>query len=237
MTVEPALQVFMEMLAAEQRADLDAYLRCFAPDAAVFSAADLHVGLAAVRQDMASILASDPAGLWDVFKILQLQADGELLHVIWEAPPFMPYGAEFFVVRDGQIRIKTYAYHPHSPQGASALFDLASRQQNPLIEMVRRALHAASRGDVDGALGDFSEDALLFTPHGQQRGIVALRVRLHEVGELFWRGFEVMRMSAHDEIVHVIWRSEPAVCFGTSAFVVRDGRLSAMTCAFYAGSR
>lgn len=237
MSAEPAVQVFMEMLAAEKQSDLDAYLRCFASDAAVFSAADLYVGLAAIREDIASVLLSDPAGLWDGFKILQLQADGEMLHVIWEAPPFMPYGAEFFVVRDGKIRIKTYAYRLHPPQGTSTLIDLAQRQASPLIEMVRRSLQAASRGDFDGALSDFSEDALLFTPYGQQRGIAALRARLYEVGEAFWRGFEVTRLSAHAEVVHVIWRSEPAVCFGASAFVVRDGKLRAVTCAFYAGSR
>ncbi|HZW36243.1 MAG: nuclear transport factor 2 family protein [Deltaproteobacteria bacterium] len=90
-------------------------------------------------------------------------------------------------------------------------------------------LAAAQRGDLEGVLSDFSEDAVLFLPQGPVRGIAELRdfynAFLTQPPSGFPKAFELLRRDVEGEIAYIVWKAEPGVQQATDTFLVRDGKI------------
>jgi hypothetical protein len=72
-------------------------------------------GVAEIRTFFARFIETMPAGFLEAFKMQKQEFDGELGYIVWNAAPWVEFATDSFVVRDGKIRLQTFAAFPSSP--------------------------------------------------------------------------------------------------------------------------
>ncbi len=231
---EKLSQVVLSFIEGERSGNLDAALNHFTEESVLYTPEGLKHGLDAIRTDLAVFTSNVPASFWEAFEIVQMLIDSDIVHLIWKAEPFISLGADVFVIRNEKIMKQTYAFYAKDHQ---ILDHNYSKMSTPQTEVVLQAIEAESRGDVETSLHDFSEEAVLFTPNGLKRGAEALREDLanfiDDVPDPFWEALEIYNILAEDDLVHIIWKGDPFISFGTDTFVVRNGKVMVQTYAFY----
>lgn len=96
-------------VAAVLKQDMAAVLANFATDAHIVTADGVRRGHDGVRSDMAEFFAELPADFAERFEIVTLRQIGEIVFLIWHAPPYFTRAVETFLIRDGKIEVQTYA--------------------------------------------------------------------------------------------------------------------------------
>lgn len=102
-------QIVRIHLDAIAKRDAAAVAANFAEDAVVLAPGGPIRGRAAIRADIEGFFAEIDAEFDAAFKVLRLDAVGDVAYLNWQAPPQYPFVSETFVVRDGQIVVQTYA--------------------------------------------------------------------------------------------------------------------------------
>ena len=100
-TLEHHLQSFGE--------GVDAIMQDFSKDSVVITPDATYRGLAEVRAFFTAAVEGEPAGIWEAFTVKRKEVAGELAYILWEAKPWIPFGTDTFVVRDGKIVFQTVA--------------------------------------------------------------------------------------------------------------------------------
>jgi ketosteroid isomerase-like protein len=86
--------------------------------------------------------------------------------------------------------------------------------------------------DLEGILGDYAPEAVLFTPDGPLRGKDAIRPLFQALLAEFGRpgaAFTLKHLSVEGEGAYLLWTAETAdnrYELATDTFVVRDGRIA-----------
>jgi ketosteroid isomerase-like protein len=87
----------------------DSLLSDYAEDAVVFAPSGPVHGHEAIRAYFETFFGSLPPGLLPALKIIRQDVDGEIAYQNWTAEPYVPLGTDTFVVRDGKIKVQTWA--------------------------------------------------------------------------------------------------------------------------------
>jgi hypothetical protein len=98
-------------------------------------------------------------------------------------------------------------------------------------------LEVLAQGDIDEILSDYSEDAIIFAPHGIIRGHDAIRAVFtgfvkNSPPELM-SAFKIVKQEIVDEIAYIIWEAKPFIAMATDTFIFRDGKISVQTYAIF----
>lgn len=100
-------------------------------------------------------------------------------------------------------------------------------------------LAAFKAGDADELIKDFTEQSVMVTPDGVDKGREAIRAHYSkQFAEMFRPGtyeFTVDIMQIEGDVAYAIWHAECAsatIPFATDTWVIRDGKIVVLT---YAG--
>ena len=66
-------------------------------------------GLSGLRGHFEGILKGVPSAFWEAFKVVRQDIEDETAYILWKVEPFIPLGADTFVVRNGKIKVQTVA--------------------------------------------------------------------------------------------------------------------------------
>jgi uncharacterized protein (TIGR02246 family) len=109
-----------------------------------------------------------------------------------------------------------------------------------LVETTRQVFEhhigALGAGDIDGILGDYTEDSILIGPDGALKGRQAIRGFFEGVlATLFKPGtyeFTMDTLHVAEDIAYVVWHANCApadIVFAADTFVIRDGKIAVQT--------
>ena len=89
------------------------------------------------------------------------------------------------------------------------------------------------KGDVDGLMKDFSEQANLFTPDGVLEGIDNIRKFYNDVIVNYLppsSDFNLLRQEIRGHTAYIVWNAESEnyrFPIGTDTFIIKDGKIIA----------
>ncbi len=95
--------------------DMDAVMRNFAEDAAVFIEGETIRGREQIRAFLEQGMNNLPPGYMDAFEVLWQDFDGPVAYLVYKAEPFVALGTDTWVVRDDKIIAQTYTAYPAYP--------------------------------------------------------------------------------------------------------------------------
>jgi len=99
-------------------------------------------------------------------------------------------------------------------------------------------LNSFGRRDLNGLLGDYATDAILFTPDGPLKGLREIRPFFEALFADFstpGSRFDLKHLSVDGSYGYIVWQGETAgqvYDLATDTFVVRDGKIAVQS---YAG--
>ena len=102
-------------------------------------------------------------------------------------------------------------------------------------EVLDRHLKSFAHYDVDGALADYSSDAVLFVPGGPLKGPGAIKSLFEAVVSEFRKpgsSFTIEQRWVDGDHAYILWTAETAdnsYEFATDTFVVRNGKIVAQS--------
>jgi hypothetical protein len=91
------------------KATIDDILSDYAEDSIIVSSEGAFHGLTEIRAFFESQLKVTPSAMVEAFKITCQQIHDEVALMVWKTEPFIPFGVDMFVIRDGKIRQQTTA--------------------------------------------------------------------------------------------------------------------------------
>jgi ketosteroid isomerase-like protein len=102
-------------------------------------------------------------------------------------------------------------------------------------DVLDRRLNAFAEYDLDGVLGDYSSDAVLFVPTGLLKGPDAIKPVFETLISEFAKPgslFTMLQKRVDGDYVYIVWTAETAdntYEFATDTFVVRHGKIVAQS--------
>jgi ubiquinone/menaquinone biosynthesis C-methylase UbiE len=101
-------------------------------------------------------------------------------------------------------------------------------------EIVNNHLQAFARGDVDGLMADYAEEAIFFTPEGVLHGRAEIRRLFEQLLADFPPGsaVEITQQLIEGETAYLVWRGESGklkIPFATDTLLIRDGKIHIQT--------
>ena len=102
-------------------------------------------------------------------------------------------------------------------------------------DVLNHHLKCFGENDLGGLLGDYSPDAVLFTPGGPLKGAEALRLFFKNILAEFAKpgcSFAMDQQQVDGDYAYIVWKAETAdnsYEFGTDTFVVRNGKILAQS--------
>jgi ketosteroid isomerase-like protein len=102
-------------------------------------------------------------------------------------------------------------------------------------EVLDHHLKSFAEYDVDGAVADYSSDAVLFVPSGPLKGPDAIRTLFEALLAEFAKpgsSFRMQLRSVEGDHAYILWTAETAdnwYEFATDTFVVRNGKIIAQS--------
>jgi len=112
-------------------------------------------------------------------------------------------------------------------------------EETQLEAILAHHLKALGEGDIDAILSDYAENALVFSPDGQVRGISQLREMFKNTLAAiphFMEGFHILRQDCEGEIAYIVWKKDNVFPLGTDTMIIRNGKIVVQTYAAYAPS-
>ena len=88
---------------------IDAILTDYTEDSVIISQQGVFKGLAEIRGFFTAFAEGLPEGFMEAFNVTQIEAEGDVAYMTWEAKPWFPLGTDTLVVRDGKIATQTFA--------------------------------------------------------------------------------------------------------------------------------
>ena len=114
-TTEQTQAVLARHTQALMSGDMDAVMRNFAQDAAVFTQGETFRGHEQIRAFLEQGIRNLPPGYMDAFKVLWQDFDGPVACLVYQAEPFVALGTDTWVVHDDKIIAQTYTAYPAYP--------------------------------------------------------------------------------------------------------------------------
>ena len=99
------------------------------------------------------------------------------------------------------------------------------------LQVIDNHLRSFAKGDLDGLMGDYTADSVLFTMDGALKGDAAIRRFMTGLFREFARPgarFDLRFQDVQGEAAYIVWSAETAENhyeFATDTFVVRGGRI------------
>ena len=128
---------------------------------------------------------------------------------------------------------------PRAKQCPTCFFSWHETKESPMTPeaILTHHLEALAQGDIDAILSDYSEDAIIFAPHGIIRGHDAIRAVFtsfvkNSPPELM-SAFKIVKQEIVDEVAYIIWEAKPFIAMATDTFIFRDGKISVQTYAIF----
>jgi ketosteroid isomerase-like protein len=90
-------------------AGVDALVSDYTEDSIMFTPNGPIKGLAGHRAFFEAFLKNSPPEMLAAIKIIRQDFDGEVAYQTWSAEPFVLLATDTFVVRDGKIKLHTWA--------------------------------------------------------------------------------------------------------------------------------
>ena len=102
-------------------------------------------------------------------------------------------------------------------------------------DVLDRHLKSFAEHDIDGIVGDYSSDAVLFAPGGPLKGPKAIKPLFESLISEFAKpgsSFTMLQRCVDGEHAYIVWTAETgdnSYEFATDTFVVRDGKIVAQS--------
>lgn len=87
---------------------IDDIMRHYTEESVVFAPEGPCQGLAQIRAYYEAFLATRPDNFLERFAVVRQDVIGEVAYVIWKARPYVRFGTDTFIVRDGIIVLNTF---------------------------------------------------------------------------------------------------------------------------------
>ena len=94
------------------RKSVDGVVEDYAEDSILIVPDGALHGRADIRKFFSAFIGGLPAGFLDSFKIRRQEITGDVGYIVWEAAPWVRLGTDTLLVRDGKIRMQTFAAYP-----------------------------------------------------------------------------------------------------------------------------
>lgn len=94
---------------AAMRGDLEGVLSDFSEDSVLFLAQGPVRGMTGLREFYEALLTRPPLGFPTNLKLLRRDVEGEVGYVVWKAEPGVRLATDTYLVRDGKVRVQTFA--------------------------------------------------------------------------------------------------------------------------------
>ena len=91
---------------------IDGVVADYAEDSVLIIQAGPLRGIAEIRAFFAHFIETLPAGFLAAFRMQKQEFVGEMGYIVWDAAPWVQFATDTFVVRDGKIRLQTFAAYP-----------------------------------------------------------------------------------------------------------------------------
>lgn len=92
--------------------NIDGVVADYAEDAVLIIQTGPLRGIAEIRGFFARFIETLPAGFLAAFRMQKQEFVGEMGYIVWDAAPWVQFATDTFVVRDGKIRLQTFAAYP-----------------------------------------------------------------------------------------------------------------------------
>lgn len=89
------------------KAPIEELMSDYAEDSIIVSPEGACRGLAEIRTFFEEYLKEVTPAVLEAFKITCQQIHGEVVMMVWKDEPYIPFGADMFVIRGGKIREQT----------------------------------------------------------------------------------------------------------------------------------
>lgn len=89
--------------------NLEGVMSDFSEDSVLFLPQGPVRGIAGLRAFNKELLTRPPSGFPEGLELLRRDVDGEVAYIVWKADPGVRMATDTFIVRDGKIRIQTFA--------------------------------------------------------------------------------------------------------------------------------
>jgi|ERR1017187_767545 hypothetical protein len=94
---------------------IDSVLSDFDDNSCIIGQQGTYRGIDEIKAFFIAFINGLPEGFKDAFKVTKMVAEGEVGYIIVEANPWIPFGTDTFVIKDGKIKYQTFsAYMPGS---------------------------------------------------------------------------------------------------------------------------
>lgn len=97
------------------RIGVDAVMQDYADDAVLVTPDTTYRGHDEIRRFFTGFFAGLPEGFFDVFRLNRQEVVGDVGYILWEARPWLTLATDTFVVREGKIRLQTFASYSAGP--------------------------------------------------------------------------------------------------------------------------
>jgi len=94
------------------RKSIDGVLEDYAEDAVLIVPGGALQGRNEIRKFFTAFIGGMPAGFLESFKMQRQEFVGEVGYIVWQSSPWVSLGTDTLLVRDGKIRMQTFAAHP-----------------------------------------------------------------------------------------------------------------------------
>jgi ketosteroid isomerase-like protein len=112
MPTNPTEAVLANHLNAFFHKSIDGVVADYAEDAVFIIQSGVLRGVAEIRTFFAHFIETMPPGFLEAFKMQKQECAGELGYIVWDAAPWVQFATDSFVIRDGKIRLQTFAAYP-----------------------------------------------------------------------------------------------------------------------------
>ena len=110
-TTRSVADVLEHHLKAVDEESLQAIMEDYADDAVLFTPDGPVEGRKELRRFFDGFFKDMPDGWMDSFRMLRQDIHGDIAYLVWTADPFISLGTDTFLIRDGKIRIQSFAAH------------------------------------------------------------------------------------------------------------------------------
>jgi len=88
---------------------VDAILSDYTEESVLITPDGVVRGIDELRTFFDGFIKNSPPELFEAFKFLRQDIEGEVAYILWKAEPYIKMATDTFVIRDGKILVQTFA--------------------------------------------------------------------------------------------------------------------------------
>jgi ketosteroid isomerase-like protein len=108
MSTEQTAETLNHHLKSIAEENVPAIISDYTEDSVLYTPSGPVVGLQALTQFFTGFLGAFP-GFSEDFQMFRQDVEGDWAFIVWKASPYTPLGTDTFMIKDGKIKVQTFA--------------------------------------------------------------------------------------------------------------------------------